>query len=112
MSERYDSVLLEGAGGLMVPLTTELLTIDYIVQEKYPLIFVTSGKLGSINHTLLSLEAIQKRGIVLDTVLYNLYPTVEDKTIQNDTMEFIQTWLKKYFPETKFYTGSGNKKNL
>ena len=45
--DRYDSVLLEGAGGLMVPLTTELLTIDYIVQEKYPLIFVTSGKLGS-----------------------------------------------------------------
>ena len=86
----------------MVPLTTELLTIDYIAQEKYPLIFVTSGKLGSINHTLLSLEAIQKRGIVLATVLYNLYPTVEDKTIQDDTMEFIRAWLEKYFPETKF----------
>lgn len=112
MSERYDSVLLEGAGGLMVPLTTELLTIDYIAQEKYPLIFVTSGKLGSINHTLLSLEAIQKRGIVLDTVLYNLYPTVEDKTIQNDTMEFIRTWLKKYFPETKFILVPEIKKNL
>ena len=78
LSKRYDRVLLEGAGGLMVPLTTELLTIDYITQEKYPLIFVTSGKLGSINHTLLSFEAIQKRGIVLDTVLYNMYPTVED----------------------------------
>ena len=102
LSERYDYVLLEGAGGLMVPLTTKLLTIDYIAQEKYPLIFVTSGKLGSINHTLLSLEAIQKRGIVLDTVLYNLYPTVEDKTIQNDTMNFIRTWLEKYFPDTKF----------
>lgn len=86
----------------MVPLTTELLTIDYIAQEKYPLIFVTSGKLGSINHTLLSLEAIQKRGIILDTVLYNLYPTVKDKTIQQDTMNFIQSWLKDYFPETKF----------
>ena len=92
----------EGAGGLMVPLTTELLTIDYIAQENYPLIFVTSGKLGSINHTLLSLEAIQKHGIVLDTVLYNMYPTVNDKTIQNDTMNFIQNWLKKYFPDTKF----------
>ena len=86
----------------MVPLTTKLLTIDYIAQENYPLIFVTSGKLGSINHTLLSLEAIQKRGIVLDTVLYNMYPTVEDKTIQNDTMNFIRTWLEKHFPETKF----------
>lgn len=102
LSERYDCVLLEGAGGLMVPLTTELLTIDYIARENYPLIFVTSGKLGSINHTLLSLEAIQKRNITLDTVLYNLYPTVEDKTIQKDTMHFIRTWLEKYFPETKF----------
>ena len=43
LSERYDCVLLDGAGGLMVPLTTELLTIEYIAQEKYPLIFVTSG---------------------------------------------------------------------
>lgn len=102
LSKRYDYVLLEGAGGLMVPLTDELLTIDYIAQEQYPLIFVTSGKLGSINHTLLSLEAIQKRGLILDTVLYNLYPTVEDTTIQNDTMNFIKAYLEKHFPETKF----------
>ena len=47
-----------------------------------------------------------------DTVLYNLYPTVEDKTIQNDTMEFIRTWLKKYFPETKFILVPEIKKNL
>ena len=102
LSRRYDVVLLEGAGGLMVPLTDELLTIDYIAQKGYPLLFVTSGKLGSINHTLLSLEAIKNRGIKLDTVLYNLYPTVEDRTIQEDTQLFIQRYLKKDFPETKF----------
>ena len=102
VSRRYDVVLLEGAGGLMVPLTDELLTIDYIAQKGYPLLFVTSGKLGSINHTLLSLEAIKNRGIKLDTVLYNLYPTVEDRTIQEDTQLFIQRYLKKDFPETKF----------
>lgn len=81
----------------MVPLTDELLTIDYIAQKEYPLLFVTSGKLGSINHTLLSLEAIKNRGIKLDTVLYNLYPTVEDRTIQEDTQLFIQRYLKKDF---------------
>lgn len=102
LSRRYDVVLLEGAGGLMVPLTDELLTIDYIAQKGYPLLFVTSGKLGSINHTLLSLEAIKNWGIKLDTVLYNLYPTVEDRTIQEDTQLFIQRYLKKDFPETKF----------
>lgn len=102
LSHRYDTVLVEGAGGLMVPLTEDFLTIDYIVEKQYPLIFVTSGKLGSINHTLLSFEAIKNRGIALDTVLYNLYPTVEDKTIQEDTMKYIKQYLSKHFPGTKF----------
>lgn len=99
---RYDVVLVEGAGGLMVPLTAEYLTIDYIAEKQYPLIFVTSGKLGSINHTLLSLEAIKNRGIRLDAVLYNLYPTVEDKTIQEDTMQYVRNYLARHFPDTKF----------
>ena len=37
-------------------------------------LFVTSGRLGSVNHTLLSFEAIERRGISLHTVMYNLYP--------------------------------------
>lgn len=102
LSHRYDTVLVEGAGGLMVPLTEDFLTIDYIAEKQYPLIFVTSGKLGSINHTLLSFEAIKNRDIALDTVLYNLYPTVEDKTIQEDTMKYIKLYLSKHFPGTKF----------
>lgn len=102
LSRRYDTVLLEGAGGLMVPLTEELLTIDYVAQKGYPLIFVTSGKLGSINHTLLSFEAIRHRGIRLDTVMYNLYPTVEDKTIQEDTQSFIRRYMEKHFPDARF----------
>ena len=102
LARRYDIVLVEGAGGLMVPLTEEYLTIDYIAEKNYPLIFVTSGKLGSINHTLLSLEAIRHRKIILNTVLYNLYPTVEDKTIQDDTMRYIRNYLSVYFPETRF----------
>lgn len=102
LAHRYDRVLVEGAGGLMVPLTKDFLTIDYIAQKHYPLIFVTSGKLGSINHTLLSFEAIMHRGIPLHTVLYNLYPPVKDTTIQEDTQAYIQSYLKKNFPETHF----------
>lgn len=102
LARRYDVVLVEGAGGLMVPLTDDYLTIDYIAEKKYPLIFVTSGKLGSINHTLLSFEAIRNRGIKLDTVLYNLYPTVEDTTIQEDTMRYIRSHMEKHFPDAKF----------
>lgn len=102
LSEKYDAVLLEGAGGLMVPLTRDLLTIDYIAQKKYPLIFVTSGRLGSINHTLLSLEAIRKRGIRLHTLMYNLYPVSDDELIRRDTEDYIRTLLAKEYPDTEF----------
>lgn len=102
LSHRYDAVLLEGAGGLMVPLTRGLLTIDYIARKDYPLIFVTSGKLGSINHTLLSFEAIRHRNIRLHTVAYNLFPVEEDTTIQQDTEAYIRDYVRKNFPEAKF----------
>lgn len=103
LSERYDIVLVEGAGGLMVPLTDELLTIDYIAQSGYPLLFVTSGKLGSVNHTLLSLEAIERRGIRLHSVLYNLYPETSDDTILKDTQTYLQHYLETHFPETTLH---------
>ncbi len=104
LARRYEVVLVEGAGGLMVPLKDEYLTIDYIAEKNYPLIFVTSGKLGSINHTLLSLEAIARRGITLDTVLYNLYPTIEDPTIQQDTKQYLKRYLERHFPQCRFLT--------
>lgn len=102
LCNRYDAVLLEGAGGLMVPLTRDYLTIDYVADKGYPLIFITSGRLGSINHFLLSLEAIKKRNIRLHAVGYNLFPVGEDKIIQKDTEEYIINYLKVNFPETLF----------
>src|SRR5690606_14474160 len=47
LCERYETVLVEGAGGLMVPLTEQLLTIDYVARRGWPLLLVTSGRLGS-----------------------------------------------------------------
>lgn len=99
---RFDAVLQEGAGGLMVPLTRDLLTIDYVAQRRLPLIFVTSGRLGSISHTLLSLEAVQSRGIRLHTVAYNLFPTDDDTTIQRDTEGFIRQYVQQHFPDARF----------
>lgn len=101
---KYDAVLTEGAGGLMVPLTRSLLTIDYIAQKNYPLIFVTSGRLGSINHLLLSLEAIKKRNIKLHTLMYNMFPENEDKIIQKDTESYIRDIIEKEFPECEMMT--------
>lgn len=102
LSRKYDAVLLEGAGGLMVPLTRRYLTIDYIADKGLPLIFVTSGRLGSINHTLLSLEAIRSRNIHLYAVAYNLFSESDDLLIRNDTENYLRTLLSEDFPDARF----------
>ena len=102
LTQRFDVVLLEGAGGLMVPLTKELLTIDYIAQKQFPVILVSSGRLGSINHTLLSLEALKQRGLSLFALAYNLNDESHDEIISKDTARYLQDYLKQYFPEAKW----------
>ncbi len=94
LCERYEYVLLEGAGGLMVPNDFESLTIDYIRDQGYPLVLVTSGKLGSINHTLLSLYAAQQMGIPVKAIVYNQYPSI-DPLIEANSLEY----LRVKFPE-------------
>ena len=89
LRERYEYVLLEGAGGLMVPNDFQSLTIDYIRDQGYPLILVTSGKLGSINHTLLSLFAAEQYGIPVKAIVYNQYPHI-DALIEANTLEYLR----------------------
>ncbi len=96
----YDLVLLEGAGGLMVPITEGYLTIDFIRDEGYPIALVTSGRLGSLNHTLLSLDVCKARGIKMDYLIYNRFPKV-DELIENDSLSFLETYLKQHFPHTQ-----------
>lgn len=56
-------LVIEGAGGLMVPLTNETLFIDVFARWRLPLVLVARTTLGTINHTLLSVAAIRARGI-------------------------------------------------
>ncbi|RDE71169.1 ATP-dependent dethiobiotin synthetase BioD [Aggregatibacter segnis] len=101
LTQNYDYVLLEGAGGLMVPYSEEKTTLDYLAARGYPLILVTSGRLGSINHTLLSLEASAQRKISVEALIYNLYPPA-DELITQDTQQYLRGYLAKRFPKTKF----------
>ncbi len=102
LKERYDIVLIEGAGGLMVPIKDDFLTIDYVTSRRLPLILVTNGVLGSINHTILSLEAIKSRDIKLEAVLYNEHFDT-DKVIAEDTRGFITRYLRRNFPSTSLH---------
>ena len=102
LAAQYEIVLVEGAGGLMVPLTENLLTIDYIKQQAYPVILVTSGRLGSINHTLLSFSALKQYGISLYSLIFNHIHDSKDETVASDTLEYLQGRLKDEFPEAKW----------
>jgi dethiobiotin synthetase len=79
-------LLVEGAGGLLVPLNRDLLLLDYLAAKKIPLILVTTARLGSINHTRLSLEAIKSRSIALCGLVYNLFGDHPREIVQ-DTLE-------------------------
>ena len=63
-------LVIEGAGGLMVPLTGDILYIDVFMEWRAPLILCARTSLGTINHTLLSLEAIRLRRLALVGIVF------------------------------------------
>jgi dethiobiotin synthetase len=70
LRDRYDTVLVEGAGGLLVPIGPRFNMADLALLLGLPLVVVARPGLGTINHTLLTLEAARSRGIeVLGVVL-------------------------------------------
>ena len=81
-------------------MTLDVLTVDYLEQKQYPLILVCSGRLGSINHALLSLEAARHRNIPVAGIVYNLFPAA-DPVITADTRQVLRRGLKRFgYPES------------
>ena len=65
------SLIVETAGGLMVPITRNYLQIDQIKKWDIPVILVCKSGLGTLNHTLLSIEALKKRSIKILGLVIN-----------------------------------------
>lgn len=93
--QHHQVVLVEAAGGLHVPLTRELLTIDFAARAQWPTILVTCGRLGSINHTLLAVEALKTRGMKLAGLVYNGHSGA-DPLIDRDTPEMTLNFLGQW----------------
>ncbi|MCT4671912.1 MAG: dethiobiotin synthase [Prolixibacteraceae bacterium] len=101
LEAKYERVLLEGAGGLMVPYTREHTTLDFIKDSNLPVILVSSSKLGSINHTLISLELLEKYNLTLHGVIYNHLPGTPAYQLE-DSARVIKAYLKNNFPKAIF----------
>lgn len=81
LPESERPLIVEGAGGLMVPLNDDDLMIDLISALDLPLILVSNLYLGSINHTLLSIEALTSRGIPIKGIIFNGTPNSESESV-------------------------------
>ena len=66
-----DHLIVEGAGGLLVPINEEEMIIDLISRLQIPVVLVSRSTLGTLNHTFLSLEALRSRNIPILGVVLN-----------------------------------------
>ena len=69
VSERFDTVIVEGVGGWLVPITADLFVGDFAKQLDLPVAIVAENRLGCLNHVLLTLESVQRRGLVCAGVI-------------------------------------------
>jgi dethiobiotin synthetase len=68
----HEKLIIEGAGGLLVPINQEGFTIADLIQHlDQEVILISRHYLGSINHTLLTIEALKKRGIKIKGIIFN-----------------------------------------
>lgn len=95
LASRYDFVLLEGVGGLMVPLLPDYTLADYLAGQQYFHLLVSCARLGSINHTLSALEIMKNRKLDLLGIIYNRFMD-DSAAIAVDSRECFARFMKKY----------------
>lgn len=105
LPDTQKSLIVEGAGGLMVPLSDDVFMIDLIEQLKLPAALVVRNYLGCINHTLLSIMALEQRNIKLEYLILNgVFP--------EDTERVICNFIKKGTKIIRIPEITADKKNI
>lgn len=92
LTVRHDITLVEGAGGLLVPLTEQLTFAELAVRLELPVVLVIGNRLGAINHALLTVESARLRSLQVAGYIVNaLAPSADLAADTNITM--FQRWL-------------------
>jgi dethiobiotin synthetase len=86
----YELLLIEGAGGLIVPLNEEETILDLIDRVSLPVILVARAGLGTINHTVLSVMALKQRNIRIAGIVLNQTSPNEMVEIERDNKRMIE----------------------
>jgi len=81
--------IVEGAGGVLAPLSETTFMVDLILHLQLPVILVTSPHLGTLNHTFLSLKALRHSGAILAGIVYNNCRNLPENFIYHDNRRMI-----------------------
>ena len=87
--KRHEFVIVEGIGGIMVPLTNSYLLADFVKLIGLQLIVVSRPNLGSVNHTLLTVTACKKYGLDIVGIIINRMPS-KPNIVESMTPQFIR----------------------
>jgi dethiobiotin synthetase len=84
LAQEFETILVEGAGGLLVPILEQYDFRDLATDWKLGIILVVANRLGALNHARLTIEAIQARGLKLEAVILNQLDKVESLAQQTN----------------------------
>jgi len=84
LSRKYDTMVIEGIGGLMVPVRKDYYVIDIAKEFGFPLILVARPGLGTVNHTMLSVNCALREGLTVAGVIIN-YSQLPDHSLAEKT---------------------------
>jgi len=90
LAAKYEWLIVEGIGGIMVPMRRDLLLVDLLARLQPRTLVVARSGLGTLNHTLLTLEALRKRQISVLGVVFSDAKEQEDEMLVQDNMQTIE----------------------
>jgi len=90
LAARYEWLIVEGVGGIMVPLRRDLLLADLLARLQARTLIVARSGLGTLNHTLLTLEALRHRHIPILGIVFSDSAGEEDEKLVQDNMKIIE----------------------
>jgi len=94
LTKKHQAVIVEGAGGALVPINKRETMLDLMKLLKLPVILVARQGLGTINHTLLSIREIRRAGLELKGVIFNQTKPGKPGYIEKDNPRIIATFGK------------------
>jgi dethiobiotin synthetase len=89
LATQYQWLIVEGVGGIMVPLRRDLLLVDLLARLKPKTLVVARSGLGTLNHTLLTIEALRHRDIPILGIVFSDSTDPEDEKLLEDNMKTV-----------------------